>query len=186
MALLPIVTYNDAVLRKKAQPVTPDYPKLSTLITDMFDTMYNSHGVGLAAPKIGKSLQLFVINADPMYDDDEKDNKLGELVFINPRIIRFSDAKLPLEEGCLSIPDVRDKVFRPLEITIAYQNEHFEEKTLEAEGWLSRVIQHEFDHLQGVLFIDYLGSFRKRLIQSKLDEIEKGTASVDYPVVPKV
>jgi peptide deformylase len=121
-----------------------------------------------------------------MYDDDEKEYKLGELVFINPRIIRFSDAKLPLEEGCLSIPDVRDKVFRPLEITIAYQNEHFEEKTLEADGWLSRVIQHEFDHLQGVLFIDYLGSFRKRLIQSKLDDIENGTASVDYPVVPKV
>lgn len=183
MSILPIVTYNDAVLREKAQPISADYPNLQTLIDDMFETMYNSHGVGLAAPQIGKSIQLFVINADPMMEDEEV--KHGEMVFINPSITKLSDQKMPMEEGCLSIPDVRDRVFRPIEITITYLDRNFNEQTLNADGWLSRVIQHEFDHLQGVLFIDYLGSFRKRLIQKTLDDINAGIHPVNYPVVPK-
>ena len=185
MALLPIVTYSDPVLREKTTPLTKDYPQLSELIDSMFETMYNSHGVGLAAPQIGKAIQLFVINADPMMEEDEAESIIGEQVFINPRITKSSDQKIPMEEGCLSIPDVRDKVFRPNEITITFLDRNFEQQTLTADGWLSRVIQHEFDHLQGVLFIDYLGSFRKRLIQSTLDQIEKGTYPVEYPIVPK-
>ncbi|TNE71350.1 peptide deformylase [bacterium] len=183
MALLPIVTYNDSVLREKTAPITNDYPNLKQLISDMFETMYNSHGVGLAAPQIGLGIQLFVINADPMMEDDEP--KHGEMVFINPKITKMGDQKIPMEEGCLSIPDVRDKVFRPNEITITYLDKDFNELILNADGWLSRVVQHEYDHLQGVLFIDYLGSFRKRLVQSALDDIEKGTYPVDYPIVPK-
>lgn len=185
MSLLPIVTYNDSVLRKKAQPVPSDYPSLNQFIADLFETMYNSHGVGLAAPQVGKSIQLFVVNADVMYEEHESEYKLGELVFINPTIVSFSDAKVPLEEGCLSIPDVRDKIFRPEKITINYQDADFNEKTLTVDGWLSRVIQHEFDHLKGVLFIDYLGSFRKRIIQSRLEAIDAGTVEVPYPIVPK-
>jgi len=185
MPILPIVTFNDAVLREKTKPLTKDYPNLKKLIADMFETMYNSHGVGLAAPQIGLPIQLFTVNADPMFEDDEEDLKMGELVFINPKITSYGDQKIPLEEGCLSIPDVRDRVFRPIEITISYLDANFNEQTMKADGWLSRVIQHEYDHLQGVLFIDYLGSFRKRIIQSKLDSIENGTFLVDYPVVPK-
>lgn len=185
MAILPIVTYNDAVLREKTQALTKEYPNLNELLDSMFETMYNSHGVGLAAPQIGKAIQLFVVNADPMMEDDEPETKLGELVFINPKIVKMSDQKISMEEGCLSIPDVRDRVFRPLEITINFLDRNFNEQTLTAGGWLSRVIQHEFDHLQGILFIDYLGSFRKRLVQPKLDLIVEGTLPVDYPVVPK-
>jgi len=185
MSILPIVTFNDAVLREKTKSLTKDYPNLKKLLADMFETMYNSHGVGLAAPQIGLPIQLFTVNADPMFEDDEEDLKMGELVFINPKITSYGDQKIPLEEGCLSIPDVRDRVFRPTEITITYLDANFDQQTLNADGWLSRVIQHEYDHLQGVLFIDYLGSFRKRIIQSKLDSIENGTLIVDYPVVPK-
>lgn len=185
MAILPIVTYNDAVLREKTTPLTKDYPNLKELLDSMFETMYNSHGVGLAAPQIGKAIQLFVINADPMMEDDDAENKIGEQVFINPRITKMGDQKIPMEEGCLSIPDVRDRVFRPEEITITFLDRELNEKTLTANGWLSRVIQHEYDHLQGVLFIDYLGSFRKRLIQSTLDQIVEGTLPVEYPIVAK-
>lgn len=185
MAILPIVTYNDSVLREKTIPIASDYPELNSLIDAMFETMYNSHGVGLAAPQIGKAIQLFIVNADPMLEDDEDETLFGEQVFINPRIIKMSDQKLPMEEGCLSIPDVRDRVFRPEEVSIAYLDRDFKEQTLTVGGWVSRVIQHEFDHLQGVLFIDYLGSFRKRLIQTKLDLILDGTLEVEYPIVAK-
>lgn len=185
MAILPIVTYNDSVLREKTVPISFDFPEINSLIDSMFETMYNSHGVGLAAPQIGKAIQLFVVNADPMFDDDDEEIRFGEQVFINPRIIKLSDQKLPLEEGCLSIPDVRDRIFRPEEVTIAYLDRYFKEQTLTVGGWVSRVIQHEFDHLQGVLFIDYLGSFRKRLIQTKLDLILDGALEVEYPIVAK-
>lgn len=186
MAVLPIVTYNDPVLRAKAAEIRENSEELQQLIDDMFETMYNSNGVGLAATQIGEKRRVFVLDADPiMKEEEDEDQLFGPEVFINPEIITSSDETIEYEEGCLSIPDIREKVIRPVDITVRYLNKDFEEKELDASGWLSRVIQHEKDHLDGVLFIDYLGSFRKRLLKGKLSEIESGLQQVDYPVVPK-
>lgn len=186
MAVLPIVTYNDPILRVKTKEIDQDSEKIQQLIDDMFETMYNSRGVGLAAPQVGSDLRVFVLDADPVIKEEEGAEKtFGSEVFINPEIIRVSEEKVEFEEGCLSIPEIRENVTRPKEITVRYLNRDFEEKTLDAEGWLARVIQHEKDHLDGVLFIDYLGSFRRRLLKGKLSEIENGTKKVEYPVVPK-
>lgn len=186
MAVLPIVTYNDPVLRIKVGEVQENSKELQQLIDDMFETMYNSNGVGLAATQVGKEVRVFVLDADPVIKDEEGEEHLfGPEVFINPEIIASGDEEIEFEEGCLSIPDIREKVIRPTDITVRYLNREFEQKELNATGWLSRVIQHEKDHLDGVLFIDYLGSFRKRLIKGKLQEIDSGLKEVDYPVVPK-
>jgi peptide deformylase len=184
MAILPIVTYDDPVLRKKGAEVEGNTDQIQHLIDDMFETMYNSNGVGLAAPQIGKSLHLFVMDADAILKE-EGDTPFGPEVFINPEIIEEGNETIEFEEGCLSIPDVRENVVRPDKIKVKYLNREFQEQTIEADGWLSRVIQHETDHLNGILFIDYLGSFRKRLIKGKLKEIDNGTLKVDYPIVPK-
>lgn len=183
MAILPIVTYNDAVLRKKADLIGNDSPELQALIDDMFETMYNSHGIGLAAPQIGKPLQLFVIDPDPMIDEPEP--KIGKMVFLNPVIESSSGERVSIEEGCLSIPDIREEVVRFDRIVISFQDRSFVNHQLEASGWLSRVIQHEYDHLQGKLFIDYLGSFRRRLLKNRLEMIERGEVRTDYPLVSK-
>lgn len=186
MSVLPIVTYNDPVLRKKTEPVRENSDELQTLIDDMFHTMYNSSGVGLAAPQIGKSIQLFVTDTDVMTEEAEEEEDAGPLVFINPKIVEKTGEKIKLEEGCLSIPDVRDEITRPESIAVRYLDRHFNEQTLSADGWLSRVVQHETDHLQGVLFIDYLSPFRRRLHNSLLSKIEEGTLQADYPLVPKL
>ncbi|WP_069130454.1 peptide deformylase [Rhodohalobacter halophilus] len=185
MSVLPIVTYNDPVLKQKTQPIDENSPELQKLIDDMFDTMYNSSGVGLAAPQIGKLIQLFVMDADAVTEEMEGEKSLGPLVLINPEIVETAGDKVKMEEGCLSIPDVRDDVVRPEKVKIDYLDRNFEKKTLEADGWVSRVIQHEYDHLQGVLFLDYLSAFRRRLHKSLLKKIDKGTLKVEYPVVPK-
>lgn len=184
MSILPIVTYNDPVLRKKTEPIKDHSEFVSELVDNMIETMYNSDGVGLAAPQIGKSLRLFVMDGDPIMD--EEDEKYGVLVFINPEIVEKKGKKIAMDEGCLSIPDVREKVFRPETIVIKYKDRDFKEQEKEFSGWMARIIQHEFDHLNGILFIDYLSSFRKRMIRSDLTEIETGEIEVEYPIVPKL
>ena len=184
MSVLPIVTYNDPVLREKSKPVKENTEELQTLIDNMFDTMYNSQGVGLAAPQIGEEIQLFVMDADGITDETEEMD-VGPLVFINPKIKEKSGDKIKLEEGCLSIPDVRDDVTRPDKVVVEYLDRNFEKKNITATGWVSRVIQHEYDHLQGVLFLDYLSAFRRRLHKSLFKKIDRGALETEYPVVPK-
>lgn len=186
--VLPIVTYNDAVLREKSMEIKSFDNELTQLIDDMFETMYEAHGVGLAAPQIGKSIRLFVIDADTMIEDDDPDVdklRVGPTAFINPQIVKMSDVKVPLDEGCLSLPDLRESVVRPESLVIKYKDRNFNDCELEASGWLARVIQHEYDHLEGVLFFDHLGSFRRRLLKGKLDAIASGLVVPEYPVVPK-
>lgn len=183
MSILPIVTYNDPVLREKTEPIKELTEMVTELIDDMVETMYNSDGVGLAAPQIGKPLKLFVMDGDPILE--EEDEKYGVQVFINPKIVEKKGKKIPMDEGCLSIPDVREKVFRPETIVIQYKDRDFKDQEKEFSGWMSRIIQHEFDHLNGILFIDYLSSFRKRMIKSDLEEIDTGQVEVEYPIVPR-
>lgn len=185
MAVLPIVTYNDPILKKKAEAVSENTDELQTLIDDMFETMYHASGVGLAAPQIGKSIQIFVMDADAITEEMDDEEDQGPIVLINPKIINESDEKVRLEEGCLSIPDVRDEVTRPESITVKYLDQDFNEQTLDASGWVSRVIQHEYDHLQGVLFLDYISAFKRRLHKSTLKKIDKGKLETEYPLVSK-
>lgn len=182
--ILPIVTYNDPVLRNKTEKIEENSEELQNFIDNLFETMYNSNGVGLAAPQVGKSLQVFVTDSDGITEEtDEPD--AGPMVFINPEIIESGGEELKMEEGCLSIPEVRDEVVRPDRIKIRFLNRDFEEQELEVDGWLSRVIQHEYDHLQGILFLDHLSAFRRRLHRSRLKKIENGLFETDYPLVPK-
>jgi len=183
MSILPIVTYNDPVLRSKTEPIDELTDSVSELVDDMIETMYNSDGVGLAAPQIGKSLKIFVMDGDPVLEEEEE--KYGILVFINPTIVEKKGKKTPMDEGCLSIPDVREKVFRPETILIRYKDRDFNDQEKEFTGWMSRIIQHELDHLNGILFIDYLSTFRKRMVKSDLEDIDSGLIEVEYPIVPR-
>lgn len=187
MSILSVVLYNDPVLREKAAAIKENDKKLQKLIDDMYHTMYEASGVGLAAPQIGKSLRLFVIDADIMVEDDEDDDlgnkiKYGPMEFINPEIVGTSSDLLEIEEGCLSLPDLREKVTRPDEITVKFLDREFKEHEMTLNGWMSRVFQHELDHLNGVLFIDYLGSFKKRLLTRRLGAIDAGEVETDYEV----
>lgn len=183
MPVLPIVTYNDPVLREKGKIVEEFTEEIQDFVEDLFETMYNSEGVGLAAPQVGVSLRIFVIDADNMIEDEE--DEPGPMAFINPEIVEMKGDKVPLDEGCLSIPEVTDKVFRPETVVIKFKDENFEDQVIEASGWLARVIQHEYDHLEGILFIDYLTAFRKRMHKSDLKEIEEGERKTKYPIKPK-
>lgn len=183
MAVLPIVTYNDSVLREKAAVIERLDDELKTLIDDMFETMYNSDGVGLAAPQIGESICLFVIDGDAMTEEGEE--PFGPTAFINPSIVSKTGKNVPMDEGCLSIPEVRDKVSRPEKIRVKFKDQHFAKREEEVSGWIARIIQHEYDHLEGVLFIDYLSAFRRRMHKKDLEEIESGNREVSYPVVSK-
>lgn len=184
--ILPIVAYGDPVLRKVASDITPSYPDLKSLITNMQETMYNASGVGLAAPQIGKAIRLFVIDASPFAEDEdlsEKDRKAlknFKNVFINPKIINEEGEEWVFNEGCLSIPDVREDVFRKPKITIEYFDEEFKKHTQELDGLAARVFQHEYDHIEGILFTDKLSSLKKRLIKKKLENISKGKIRADY------
>jgi peptide deformylase len=184
MSVLPIVTYDDEVLRQEAKPVKKNSKELQNLIDDMLDTMYNSDGVGLAAPQIGKLLRLFVADADPMSEEDEG-RELGPVVMINPEITFESDDSVSMDEGCLSIPGVNASVKRPERIVARYLDRDFNEQELDIGGWWSRVIQHEADHLDGILFLDHLSIFKRKLLSSKLKDIDEGRAEIDYPVVSK-
>lgn len=185
MSILPVVTYNDPILREKAAPVEAMDNRVRTLIDDMIETMYHSQGVGLAAPQIGESLQIFVTNSDPMTEDLDDEQDVGEFVFINPEILSLGGDDIRVEEGCLSLPTLRDDVTRPDEVHIRYLDRDMNPRELKASGWFSRVIQHEYDHLQGVLFIDHLSMFKRRLHRSLLRKIDAGNVKMDYPLKPR-
>ncbi|MEX0771837.1 MAG: peptide deformylase [Balneolales bacterium] len=185
MPVLPIVTYDDPVLKRKAETVETDNDELQDLIDDMFETMYNAHGVGLAAPQVGVSLRLFVVDADVMAEDDETATKYGPMVFINPELYEIECEKVEMEEGCLSIPDIREKVLRPDKVRVKFLDRDFQTSVMKFSSWMARVVQHEYDHIEGVLFIDYVGSFRKRLLRTKLDQINAGGLEAEYPLVLK-
>ncbi|WP_299121662.1 peptide deformylase [uncultured Tenacibaculum sp.] len=184
--ILPIVAYGDPVLRKVGKEIDKDYPQLEKLISDMRETMYNAQGVGLAAPQIGKAIRLFLIDASPFAEDEELEeedrNVLKDFnrVFINAKIIKEEGDEWAFNEGCLSIPDVREDVFRQETITIEYQDENFEKHTETLSGLAARVFQHEYDHIEGVLFTDKLSSLKKRLIKKKLENISKGKINAGY------
>lgn len=188
--VLPIVAYGDPVLKKIAEEIDQNYPGLEELIKNMFDTMYKAKGVGLAAPQIGKSIRLFVVDCSPFADDEDDDEPLDPKekenlksfikVFINPQIIEEKGEEWAFNEGCLSIPKIREDVYRQPVITIKYLDEKFMPHTETIGGMPARVIQHEYDHIEGILFTDHLSAIRKRLLKGKLTDISKGKVSVDY------
>jgi peptide deformylase len=175
--ILPIVAYGDPVLKKRASDISKNYPKLDELIDNMYETMYASHGVGLAAPQIGLSVRLFVIDASAF--DDEEVKGFNE-VFINPVIREEEGALWKFNEGCLSIPNVREDVQRKKVLHIEYYNREWKLKKKTYEGLAARIIQHEYDHIEGILFVDRISPFRKRLIKNKLADISRGIVDVDY------
>ena len=184
--ILPVVAYGDPVLKKKAKEIPQDYPKLNELIENMFETMYAAYGVGIAAPQIGLPIRLFVIDAAPFAEDedlsaeDQAQLKSLKKAFINPTIVEEVGDEWAFNEGCLSIPDVREDVFRKQEITIEYYDQDFNKHTETYDGLAARVIQHEYDHIEGILFTDKLSALKKRLIKSKLQKISKGDIRIDY------
>jgi peptide deformylase len=184
--ILPIVAYGDPVLRKISTEIDADYGNLDTLITNMRETMYNASGVGLAAPQIGKAIRLFMIDASPFAEDEDLPEKEREVlknfnhVFINAKIIKEEGDEWIFNEGCLSIPDVREDVSRQEKITIEYQDEKFEKHTQVLDGLAARVFQHEYDHIEGILFTDKLSTLKKRIIKKRLDNISKGKINADY------
>jgi len=184
--ILPIVGYGDPVLRKEGVEVTKDYPNLQELIENMNQTMENASGVGLAAPQIGLAIRLFVINCSPFSDDEdltaEEQNKLKNLkkAFINPKIIKEEGEEWAFNEGCLSIPNVREDVFRKPIITIAYFDENFVPHTEVFDGFAARVIQHEYDHIEGILFTDKISTLKKKLNAKRLQNIMDGKVYPDY------
>ena len=185
--VLPIVAYGNPVLRKVGLEITPDYPGLQKLIEDMWETMYNSKGVGLAAPQVNKDIRLFVMDSIQILEnleEDEKNDYPGDEgykgVFINARIKEIDGDEWPYNEGCLSIPKIREDILRRETITIHFFDENFMEHTKTFTGITARVILHEYDHIEGKLFIDYLKPLKKNLIKRKLNDISKGKVSVDY------
>ena len=181
--ILPITIIGNAVLRKKADPVSKDYPELKEMIANMFETMRKSEGVGLAAPQVGVSLRLFVIDASPMTDDENDTfTKTFIRACINPEIVEFFGNKVGYNEGCLSVPGLHEDVTRPDGVKVKYYDEDFNlhEETL--TGPTARVFQHEFDHLEGVLFTDKVGLLRRKLIKNKLANISKGKFEHNYKV----
>ncbi len=180
--ILPIYTYGQPVLRKEAGDVTPDYPGLETLIANMFETLTSADGVGLAAPQIGLSLRLVVIDLDALADEDPQ-YKGFRRVYINPEIVEADDSKTEvMEEGCLSLPGLHEKVRRPKRIHVTYLDEHFEAHDEWVDGYLARVMQHEFDHLGGHMFIDRISPLRRQMVQGKLKAMLKGNVRCGYKV----
>lgn len=188
--ILPIVAYGHPVLRKVATDIEPDYPGLPKLIADMWETMYASAGVGLAAPQINKPIRLFVVDTAQMFanmDENEKkefpDAPGIRSVFINAHIVKLEGDEWPYNEGCLSIPKIREDVLRQDTVTLEYKDENFVTHTETFTGLSARVIQHEYDHLEGKLFIDYISPLKRKLMKGKLNDISKGKVSVDYKML---
>ena len=179
--ILPIYTYGNAVLRKQAEPILSDYPKLNELIDNMFQTMYHADGVGLAAPQIGLSIRLLIIDLESFKEDDPI---LGEFkrVMINAEMLERSDVLVSAEEGCLSVPGIHESVSRPNKIKIKYLDTDFKEHIEEFEGFKARVVQHEYDHLEGNLFTDKVTPIRRQLLKSRLTNIVKGKTNTSYKV----
>jgi peptide deformylase len=185
--ILPIVAYGTPVLRQVAKDITPDYPDLDKFIADMWETLYASSGVGLAAPQVNRNIRLFVVDSMQLFANQEEEDK-GKYpdepgfkkVFINAKIKEVNGEPWSYNEGCLSIPKIREDIMRPESVTIEYVDENFQPYTDTFNGITARIIQHEFDHIEGKLFIDYLKPFRKKLLQGKLADISKGKVKVDY------
>jgi peptide deformylase len=177
--ILPIVAYGTPVLKQKAADISSDYPELNQLISNMYETMYQASGVGLAAPQVGLPIRLFVIDASP-FADEEPSLKGMKKVFINAQILDESGDSWSVNEGCLSIPGIREDIVRKREIKIRYQDENFEVHELDCNGYLARIILHEYDHIEGKLFTDRISPLRKTLLSSKLNNISKGSVKVDY------
>tara|TARA_R110001592_G_scaffold275745_1_gene542843 strand:+ start:3626 stop:4195 length:570 start_codon:yes stop_codon:yes gene_type:complete len=175
----PIIAYGDPVLRKEGEEIDENYPDLKLLLEDMFETMYNSQGVGLAAPQIGLAIRLFIVDASP-FAEDEPDLENFKRVFINPIIIEETGKEWKFEEGCLSIPGIREDVSRQPDIIVEYYNEKFELVEEKLTGLAARVVQHEYDHIEGILFTDLINPLKKQLIKKKLNDIAKGNISVNY------
>ncbi|MBC6998819.1 MULTISPECIES: peptide deformylase [Bacteroidota] len=184
--ILPIVAYGDPVLRKVGEDISEDYPKLDELLENMWETMYNASGVGLAAPQIGLPIRIFLVDTTPFANDEDLSKKEQKQlngfkkVFINAYIEEETGTEWAFNEGCLSIPDVREDVKRKDTLTINYLDENFKEHTETYDGLLARVIQHEYDHIEGVLFTDKLSPLKKRMLKSKLSNISKGKINVEY------
>lgn len=176
--ILPVFAFGHPVLTKVAEPIQQDYPDLNDLLSNMWETMYNANGIGLAAPQIGLSIRIFLVDTTQL---DEKEEKPGiKKVFINAEIIEEDGDDWSYEEGCLSIPKVTGMVERPERVTIKFLDENFEEHEETFEGMNARVIQHEYDHIDGILFTEYLKPLKKRLIKRKLEQIKKGQADAHY------
>lgn len=188
--ILPIVAYGAPVLRKVCKDITPDYPNLNKLIEDMWETMYESNGVGLAAPQINRDIRLFVVDSSQIFRNQEEEDK-GKFadepgikqVFINARIKEFNGDDWSYNEGCLSIPKIREDILRPEEAMIEYLDENFTAKTATFVGITARIVQHEYDHIEGKLFIDYLKPLRKKMLRGKLNDISKGKLKMDYKMM---
>ena len=184
--VLPILAYGSPVLRKMGSTINKDYPNLEELISDMRETMKNARGVGLAAPQIGKAIRLFIVDTSPFSEDDELSEeervilKNFNKIFINPKILNEEGNDWAFNEGCLSIPNINEDVFRKDTLTIEYQDENFKKHVETVNGLVARVVQHEYDHIEGVLFTDKLSSLKKRLLKKKLENISKGKIEVDY------
>lgn len=179
--IYPIVAYGNPILKKESEEIK-EGENLSELIQDMFSTMDNANGVGLAAPQINKGIRLFVIDSSLMLDEGDEEKGVRK-TFINPIILDEYGDEFGFEEGCLSIPEIRADVFRPEKLTIEYFDENWNLKEEEFSGLTARVIQHEYDHLEGILFIDYLKGLKKRMVKSKLIDISKGKVSTDYRMI---
>lgn len=177
--IYPIVVYGDPVLKKRAEDIEKGSIDVKQLSDDMFETMYNASGVGLAGPQIGKGLRIFVLDGEPMDDENLKGFKK---VFINPEILEEEGEEWAFEEGCLSIPGIRAEVYRPEKLRIHYYDENWNEYEEEYEGMAARIIQHEYDHIEGVLFTDHLTGLKRRLLKSKLTNISKGNVKADYRI----
>jgi peptide deformylase len=179
--ILPVTVYGDPMLRNVAKPITPDYPGLAELIANMFETMYNADGVGLAAPQIGLSIRMFIVDATPVADE-EPELKDFKKVFINPQVIETDGEPWEMEEGCLSLPNIREIVSRDEQVTLRYFDENWVEKTETYNGYAARVILHEYDHLEGKMFIDYISPLRRKLLKGKLVAISKGKTNISYRI----
>ena len=184
--ILPIYGYGDPVLRKVCVDISAEYPNLQELIINMYDTMYNAYGVGLAAPQIGLAIRIFVIDTEPFSDSEdlttEEQNQLKgfKQTFINAKMLKEEGEEWGFNEGCLSIPDVREDVYRQEKITLEFYDENFNKKTEVYDGLVARVIQHEYDHIEGILFTDKIAMLKKTLIKKKLQNIMDGKARPDY------
>lgn len=188
--ILPIVAYGAEVLRKVCKDITTDYPNLEKLIADMWETMYSSNGVGLAAPQINKDIRLFVVDSHQMFENMEEEEAAMypdvpgiKQVFINAHVEELAGDDWLYNEGCLSIPKIREDIYRAEEVTIRYMDEQFNEHVKTFDGITARVILHEYDHIDGKLFIDYLKPLKRKLLKGKLDDISRGKISVDYKMV---
>lgn len=179
----PIVVYGDPVLRKRAQEIEIGSVDIKSLIQDMFESMYAAHGIGLAAPQIGKSIRVFVVDGTSLDDEEDEDMTGFKKAFINPEIVEESGEEWDFEEGCLSIPNIRESVSRQETVRIRYTDEDGNRKDETYDGMKARIIQHEYDHLDGKMFIDYLTPLKKKMLKGKLTDISKGDVKTEYRIV---